>query len=108
MTGLGIAVAAFAGWLFTARWLYARWRGSDVTRRDCAAHGSWESRYIRPPAKCCMDKAPLTDGASAAIAVPAALFWPLVLAVALVRFRPPPTAAGQAEAKAALTARVAE
>lgn len=43
----------------------------------------------------------------AACAMAAGLFWPLVLITALVRFRPPPSAAERAEALAASRARIA-
>ncbi len=98
--------AYFALWLLTARTLYARWRVNwDMSRHSCPVHGdphrgSWQ--------KCCFDQPADALGAAAAAAMAVALLWPMVLLVALVRFRPPPTAAERAETENRLTARVAE
>jgi hypothetical protein len=95
----------FALWLLIARRLYARWRESEHKNLPCPRHGM-------PPRmsyyKCCYDKPAVESSAAAALAMAAALLWPMVLLTALVRFRPPPTAAERAATEARLTARVAE
>ena len=101
MITAAILTGAFAAWLVTARALYARWRGLTRGKRDCNTHGSTRYRVHR----CCYDQTRSADGEAAALAVLAALAFPLVLLVALVRFRPPPTAMERAEAQARLEER---
>ena len=103
----GIVLGCYAvTWLLTARILFARWRGADVGRRDCHRHGSEHHRFKSD--KCCYDSTSAADGEAAFYAITAAVAWPLVLLVAAVRFRPPPTAAERAEAEKKLKARIAE
>jgi hypothetical protein len=109
MTAVAIAVLAAAGWLLTARRLYGRWRGTGAGGGYCPLHGQrkYATANGRWPA-CCHDEDPLTDGLATLWAVTAALFWPCVVMVALVRFRPPPTVAEREAEAARLKARVGE
>jgi hypothetical protein len=89
---LAVSVLYSLAWLLTARQLYARWRGRAVGRRECVTHGSPDKRSRSyPPVQCCYDETTESDGLAAAWAMGAALLWPAVLAVAVVRFRPPLT-----------------
>jgi hypothetical protein len=88
------AILGASGWLVTARWLYGRWRGATYTRTS--------SLYFEKYTK------PWPEGVLAAAAMVLAAVWPLVMVAAVVRFRPPPTAAEQAAANKALKAHVAE
>lgn len=72
----------------TARLLYGRWRG-----RLTAFAASWETAG---------------NGETAARALASALFWPLVLLLAAVMFRPPPTEKERAEAEKARAAEAEE
>ena len=101
-----LAVGAYAlAWLLTARRLYARWRDDwAMSAHCCPAHGLPSDRYQ----KCCYDARADAPAPAAACAMAAALLWPGVLLVALVRFRPPPTAAERKAAEVKLRARVTE
>lgn len=61
MSWVAIAACCFAGWLITARVLYARWRGRQTA---------------------------LSDAETATAAMACALIWPLLLLAAIVRWRP--------------------
>jgi hypothetical protein len=69
-----IAACWIPWWFVTARWLYGRWRGFTWHRFDYLAR--------RVTRRC-------PDGMAAAMAMLAALAWPLVLLTVLVRWRPP-------------------
>jgi hypothetical protein len=107
MTALIIAGICAAAWLLTARWLYGRWRGRQVGRRCCGRHGSSENRRYLRAGECCYDAARSSDGEAAACAMAAALVFPLVWLTALIRFRPPPTAAERAAKEAEDAAKLA-
>lgn len=98
------AVSYFMMWLFIARPLYARLRDIKVGRRSCNDHGAYQYRHL----KCCYDSTRASEGEAAFWAFTTALVWPVVLLVAAIRFRPPPTVAEHAERERVLQARVAE
>ena len=100
-----IAAVCALAWLLTARTLYARWRVNwDMSRHACPVHGmdrgSWQ--------KCCFDQPANCLGGAAAAAMALALLWPGVLLTALVRWKPPPTAAEREAERVRLTKRVAQ
>jgi hypothetical protein len=106
VTALALSGCYALAWLVTARLLYARWRGRLDGRRDCNKHGRQRTRLTS--ARCCYDDTSTSDGENATFAMLGALFWPVVLVTAVVRFRPPPTVAERAEVEAKLKTRIAE
>jgi hypothetical protein len=88
----GIVLACYAvAWLAFARLLYGRWRVTGLHH--------WEIGGYYSDAR---------DPEIAGRAMLAALLWPTVILTALVRFRPPPTAAERAAHEKKLKARIAE
>jgi hypothetical protein len=92
----GIVLGCYAvAWLFTARVLYGRWRGV-IKPRPFQCWSCWS------------DLGAARDAEVAAWAIIAGALWPAALLVALVVFRPPPTAAEQAAENAKLTKRIGD
>jgi hypothetical protein len=92
----GIVLSCYAvAWLVTARVLYGRWRASPT------AISSWNNDVYS-------HRLAAANPEIAARAMLAALLWPFLLLAAVVRFRPPPTAAERAAVEKELKARIAE
>lgn len=107
MITLIAAVAAVAVWFVTARRLYGLWRGCATGKRECRRHGTVPYRRIVGP-DCCYDYTAASDGEAVLYAMAAAVFWPVVCLVALVRFRPPATVAERKATAKALREQVAD
>ena len=112
MTGaLAIAGAYALIWVYTSRWLYGRWHCSRPARKVVG-------RYVvvvdpSPPAGAVIERFADPDlrwsiGVLTFASMVLSLAWPMVWLTALVRFRPPPTAAERAAAEAELKARITE
>jgi hypothetical protein len=86
--GAAVAACCFAGWLVTARVLYSRWRGRVTGKRECPSHGRVDYREHYHTQGCCYDRTTVSDGEVAAEAMLAALAFPVLLLVVMVRWQP--------------------
>lgn len=95
MFGIGIAAMSGLFWLASARILYGRWR---ITSQEHAKYGwkCWAGHSSYSAHQCCFTDArnrqKTPDGYLAAAAMLCALAFPVVLLVALVRYKPPKSA----------------
>lgn len=88
-----ILLAAYAvAWLPCARWLYRRWRVTDVLVREASGHRCGADHTDYRYGRCCyrhpQNFRETADGLAAACAMAAAVLWPAALLTIAVRWRP--------------------